>query len=129
MPTPPAPVTTTQREALATALATATSRTVHAVAPKVPIPPCLVIVADDPWLIPNRLGNPLRFEYRLKILAVERDNIEGLEALEETVEAVLTGLPGNASIAVVTPPMSTDIGAQGTVLVSEIKLSFQMKEA
>lgn len=122
-------ISTTQREALATSLAAATSRVVHAVAPKVPIPPCLVIVADDPWMVPNRLGNALRFEYRLKILAVERDNSEGLEALEAACEAVLTGLPGNAHIAAVTPPMSTDIGAQGTVLVSEIKLSFQMKEA
>lgn len=122
-------LSTTIREGLATSLATATSRTVHAVAPKVPIPPCLVIVADDPWMVPNRLGNPLRYEYRLKILAVERDNQEGLAALEETCEAILAGLAGNCQIHLVTPPQSTDIGAQGTVLVAETKISFQVKEA
>lgn len=122
-------LSTTIREGLATSLAAATSRTVHAVAPQVPIPPCLVIVADTPWMTPNRLGNPLRYEYRLKILAVERDNKEGLEALETTAEAVLAGLPANCQIREVTPPQSTDIGAQGTVLVAEIKIAFQVKEA
>lgn len=120
---------TSIREGIATTLTAAQSRKVHAVAPHVPIPPCLVILADDPWMTPNRLGNPLRYELRLKVLAVVRDNAEGVKALEEAVEAVLSGLAGNFAIREVTAPQSTDIGAQGTVLVSEVKFSIQVKEA
>lgn len=118
---------TTTRLAVGTALST-TGRVVHTIAPKVPMPPCLVLVPDQQWIIPNRLGSTQRYELRLKVLAVARDNEEGLAELEQAVEDVMGAVDTMAVITNVTPPASTDIGAQGSVLVSEVHLSIQVKE-
>ena len=119
---------TTTREAIATLLASTTSRVVNSPAPKVPIPPCLVVIPDSPWIQIDRVGNPKRYELRLKVLAVARDNDDGMAELEDAVEDILTTLATTCLVREVTPPQSTDIGAQGTVLVAEVKLSIQVKE-
>lgn len=118
---------TQTRLAVADALA-ATGRTVHPQAPAVPVPPCLVLVPDQSWITPDRIGSTQRYELRLKVLAVARDNTEGLADLEQAVEDVMAAVDQLAAISNVTPPASTDIGAQGTVLVSEVHLSIRVKE-
>lgn len=118
---------TTTRLAVGTALASG-GRTVHTTAPKVPIPPCLVIVPDTAWITPTRIGGTQRYELRLKVLAVARDNDEGVADLEDAVEDIMYKTRALAVVTQVTPPMSTDIGGQGSVLVSEVHLSIQVKE-
>lgn len=118
---------TTTREAIGTALATS-GRTVYTIAPKVPMPPCLVVIPDQSWIIPNRVGDFRRYELRLKVLCVARDNDEGIAELEDAVEDVMYAVRSTALVTNVTPPASTDIGAQGSVLVSEVHLSIQVKE-
>ena len=93
-----------------------------------PFPPCLVIVPDLQWIVPNRIGNPQRYELRLKVLCVARDNDEGVAELEEAVEAVMGAIDDIALVTNVTPPATTDIGPQGSVLVAEVHLSIQVKE-
>jgi hypothetical protein len=118
---------TTTREAIGLLLAS-THRTVHIVAPAVPVPPCLVLVPDVGWITPDRIGSVKRYELRLKVLVVARDNSEGINEIEEALEDVMGALATTCLITEVTPPATTDIGAQGSVLVSEIKLSIQVKE-
>ncbi len=118
---------TTTRLAVATALES-TGRVVHAQAPNVPIPPCLVVVPDQAWISPNRVGSPQRYELRLRVMCVGRDNAEGLADLEQAVEDAMGAVASIGLITQVSPPMSTDLGAQGSVLVAEMHRSIQVKE-
>lgn len=127
MPTPPPPLATATREAIVDLLE-ATGHTVHGIAPKVPHPPCLVVLPDAGWISLDRIGSPNRWEMRFRVLAVARDNDEGLPELEDAVQDVLGALADTCAIRGVTPPQSTDIGAQGSVLVSEVMLSIHVKE-
>ena len=52
----PNALSTDARLELAGLLASVTGYKVHDVAPNVPIPPCLVIVPDTPWITPERIG-------------------------------------------------------------------------
>jgi hypothetical protein len=105
-----------------------TKRLVHSPAPKVPVPPCLVVIPDVGWMSDLRMGNPKRYELRLKVMVVGRDNAEGLTEVEQGVEDVVGILAPICLITEVTPPALLDTGAQGSVLVSEVKLSIQVKE-
>lgn len=124
---PTTPLATSTREAIVTLLE-ASGRTVYGIAPKVPMPPCLVVVPDAGWISLDRIGAPTRWEMRFKVLAVARDNDEGLPELEDAVQDVLNALADTCAIRSVSPPQSTDIGAQGSVLVSEVNLSIHVKE-
>ena len=105
-----------------------TTYDVQAVAPKSPSPPQLCVVAADPWMTPNAVGGPLRFRMNLKVMCVARDNIEGLTQLETMVEYVMDALNTHVQVSYVTAPATLDIGAQGTVLVSEVHLEIHVKE-
>lgn len=118
---------TTTRLALVTVLE-ATGRKVYPVAPAVPVPPCLAVVPDQQWIVPNRVGSNQRYELRLKVMCVARDNAEGVTECEEAVEAVMAAVADMALVTNVTPPASLDVGAQGTVLASEVHLSIHVKE-
>ena len=122
-------VATAARSSLAGYLANV-GGTVHAIAPPVPTPPCLVITADSPWMTPGTVGGALRNELHLKVLIVvlDRDNAAAMAELEDHVEGVLGALKGKAVIREVTPPASTDIGAQGSALVSEVRITLNVKE-
>lgn len=118
---------TTTRESAATLIAT-TGRTVHSIAPKVPVPPCVVVLPDEAWIIPERIGSSKHYALNLKALCVARDNDEGVTELEEAVEDVMGALVGFANIRSVSSPQSTDIGAQGSVLVAEVAFTAHVKE-
>lgn len=122
-------LTTQARSLLSTQLAT-TSYVVHDVAPPTPVPTCLVIVPDDPWVQLDRIGSPLQYTVGLKVLVVAdaRTNAQGLLDSEDAVDAVLDAVAGNFQTVRVGPPQLTDIGAQGAVLTTEISLAVRMKE-
>ena len=107
----PDPLSTSARAELVTMLE-ATGRTVYGVAPKVPIPPCLVVVPDAPWIIPNRLGSARNYELRY----------------EAAVDAILDTVASKFAVTQVGPPQLTDIGSQGAVQTTEITLTAQIKE-
>lgn len=125
----PGPLSTQARAELVTLLES-TGRTVHPVAPPVPIPPCLVVVPDTPWMIPNRLGSALNYELRYRVLVVSdaRVNASAMADAEAAVEDVLDALTGKFAVTQVGPPQLTDTGAQGVVQTTEISLTAQVKE-
>lgn len=125
----PDPLSTSARAELVTMLE-ATGRTVYGVAPKVPIPPCLVVVPDAPWIIPNRLGSARNYELRYRVLVVTdpRDNEAAMKDAEAAVDAILDTVASKFAVTQVGPPQLTDIGSQGAVQTTEITLTAQIKE-
>ena len=117
----PNALSTDARLELSGLLATIPGYKVHDVAPNVPIPPCLVIVPDTPWIVPERIGSVLNYRLRLKVLVVvdSRNNAAGLKKLESAVEAVAVAVGDSFIIDQISPPQITDTGATA-VLVSEV---------
>lgn len=123
-----AAIATTTRLEIAEILRAATHREVITPAPPVPIPPCLVVTPDAAWITPSQLGSVKRYELGLKVMCVARDNQEGLTEVEAAVQDVMEALAAVCAITEATAPAVLDTGAQGTVLVSEVKLSIHVKE-
>jgi hypothetical protein len=121
-------VMTAARQAVITSLS-GVSATVYDTPPTVPIPPAVVVLPDTPWFTPATIGNRLRGELKLRAMCVTRDGQGGLDAMETLVESVLAALPSGAMVEDATQPASTDIGAQGSVLVSEIRFRLHIKES
>jgi hypothetical protein len=122
----PTPLPTEARTQLATWLATTDYR-VETTVPKVPSPPVLVIVPDAPWITPGRVP-ALAFDVNLKVMCVARDNAEGIDVLEDMVHQVIDSVDGQTQWSDATAPQTLDLGAQGTVLVSEVSITIHVKE-
>ena len=103
---------------------------VYDVAPPVPVPPCVVVIPDSPWVRPDRVGSILNYEVRWRVLAVisPRQNAAAQLDTENAVDALLSALPAGYAVELVGAPQLTDVGAQGTVTTTEINVSVRMKE-
>ena len=126
----PTALATDARDELATLLATVTGYKVHKVAPNAPIPPCLVIVPDTPWIVPERIGTVLNDRLRLKVLVVvdSRNNAAALVKMENAVEAVAVAIGDTFIIDQISPPQITDTGSSA-VLVSEVSTTSHIIDA
>lgn len=122
-------LTTEAREALVTAFAAQGLR-VYDTVPAVPTPPCIVIVPDSPWLLPERIGSALNYRARWRILVVisPRNNAQAVLDIEDAVDTLLGLIPSGFNVDLVNPPSLSDTGAQGTVYTTEIAVSAHMKE-
>lgn len=122
-------LTTESRTTLAAAF-TGQGYRVYDTPPPVPTPPCVTFVADSPWIRPSRIGSHLNYEVRWRILVaikVRKTSAELLD-IEDAVDTILGLIPAGFEVAQVGPPQLTDIGAQGTVITTEIAVSAHMKE-
>jgi hypothetical protein len=90
-----------------------------------------VVVPDSPWLVPGRLGSNLNYEARWRILIVIKKRQNAAETLdtENAVDTILGLIPTEFLVTAVNSPQLNDIGAQGTVITTEINVSIQMKES
>lgn len=122
----PTPLPTEARNQLVTWLNT-TSWRVEPQVPPVPTPPVIVVKPAAPWLTPERLPS-LAAGVRFDVMCVARDNKDGLEKLEGMVHDVLAAIHGLTEWDNVSAPQTLDLGAQGTVLVSEITVTIHVKE-
>ena len=125
-------LTTESRQALATALA-ATGLKVFQTPPSIPKPPCIVLTPDTPWLVTGRIGSNLNYRVRWRILVVtaprvSRNNDVTQLDVENAIESALRHIPAGFEVEQVGPPQYTDVGAQGTVVTTEIAVSALMKE-
>lgn len=123
------PLATDARTTLATNLAAVGVR-VHAVAPNVPIPPCLVIKPGSPWIQPNRVGTNLNYTLRLDVLIVAdgRTNDAALASCEELIDALVANVGTGFAVESVGPPQLTDLGGKGSALTVETTITCQVKE-
>ena len=122
-------LTTEARLALTAAFA-ATGLKVYDTVPAVPAPPCIVVIPDTPWLLPERLGSTLNYRARWRVLIVisPRNNAQATLDLEDAVDDCLGLIPTGFNVDLVNPPSLSDTGAQGTVYTVELAVSAHMKE-
>lgn len=122
-------LTTESRGLLVTALSGHGFK-VYGTAPAVPVTPSIVIVPDAPWVTMERIGSPLNYRVRWKLLVVisPRKNDAASVDTENAIDLILGLIPGGFTVDQVGPPSLTDIGAQGTVVTTEINVQAHMKE-
>jgi len=98
--------------------------------PATPITPSVVCVPDSPWIRPNRLGSNLNYEIKWRILINinARVNESATKATEDAIDTLLVALPDTVLVEVINAPQLLSLGAQGTVMSTEISVSMQMKE-
>ena len=122
-------LSTEAREALISAF-TGSGLRVYDTVPAVPKPPCIVVVPDSPWLIPERIGSNLNYRARWRVLVVisPRNNEAATLDIEAAVDTILGLIPTGFNVELVNPPGLSDTGAQGTVYTTEISVSAHMKE-
>lgn len=120
----------TESRELLTAAFTGNGYRVYDTVPNVPSPPAIVVVPDSPWILPGRIGSTLNYEARWRILIVIKKRQNAAETLdtENAVDTILGLIPNTFQVTGVNAPQLNDIGAQGTVITTEINVSIQMKE-
>ena len=98
--------------------------------PGTPITPSVVIIPDSPWIVPSRLGSTLNYRCRWRVLININARVNDTATLqtETAVDTLLAQVPNNFSVESVTAPTLLSLGAQGTVISTEINLSIEMKE-
>lgn len=103
---------------------------VYDTVPATPITPSVVCVPDSPWIRPNRLGSNLNYEIKWRILINinARVNESATKATEDAIDTLLVALPDTVLVEVINAPQLLSLGAQGTVMSTEISVSMQMKE-
>jgi hypothetical protein len=119
---------TESRETIIAAL-TGHGYKIYDTVPATPITPSVVCVPDSPWIRPSRLGSNLNYEVRWRILVNinARVNESATKSTEDAIDALLVELPNTVLVDVINAPQLLSLGAQGTVLSTEINVSMQMK--
>lgn len=122
-------LSTEARELLITAF-TNNGYRVYDTVPNIPAPPAIVIVPDSPWIVPGRIGSTLNYEARWRILIVIKKRQNAAETLdtENAIDTILSLVPNSFQVTGVNAPQLNDIGAQGTVITTEINVTIHMKE-
>jgi hypothetical protein len=104
---------------------------VYDVVPATPTTPSVSIIPDTPWITPERISSHLQYEVRWKLLLAVKTNQNkaAQNDSEKYVDFILGALTNSHfNVSLVGPPQLTDVGAQGTVLTTEINVSVSMKE-
>jgi hypothetical protein len=122
---------TTEARTLLVAALTGHGFKVYGTAPAIPVTPSIVIVPDAPWVTPERVGGKLNYRVRWKLLVVisPRKNDAAALDVEDAIDLILPLIPSGFTVDQVGPPSLTDIGAQGTVVTTEINVQAHMKES
>lgn len=121
-------LTTEARLAITTAVA-GLGYKVYTATPSVPIAPSIVIMADSPWVIPERLGRlSYRTQWRLMVVVNPRKNSAAQLDAEDAIDVILPALPTWVAVTSIGPPVLMDVGSQGSILTVEISLTAAMKE-
>ena len=103
---------------------------VYTAVPNVPTAKSIVIIPDTPWITPSRIGSTLNYEVFWKVIVTvsPRNNDAAQPDSENAVDTILAAIPNPYTFTRVGPPQLTDVGAQGTVITTEINVSVRMKE-
>ena len=122
-------LTTEARQLLITAL-TPSGYRIYDTVPATPITPSVVIIPDSPWIVPSRLGSNLSYRCRWRVLVNinARVNDTATTQTETAIDALLALIPNTVAVESVNAPELLSLGAQGTVITTEINLSIEMKE-
>ena len=96
----------TLRSDLKTALTDNTKYSCYDHVPEVIIPPCILLLAGDPYLEPVVIGNNKNWRVRLtlEVVGSTYSNPSALTNLEDDIEAVCALLPTNWSVLQISSP-------------------------
>ena len=120
---------TTEARLAITSAVTGLGYKVYTSTPPVPIPPSIVIMADSPWVIPERLGRlSYRTQWRLMVVVNPRKNSAAQLDAEDAIDTILGALMNYAAVTSIGPPTLMDVGTQGSIITVEISLFVSMKE-
>lgn len=112
----------TLRDGLAAALSGSFS--VYNSIPEVITPPCVVLLADNPYLEPNYIGSTVRLTVRLKAVVFTGllDNESAQDNIEKALVQIYQTIPSNWIIGQASRPSPTPV-AGGEYLAAELDLA------
>jgi hypothetical protein len=121
-PPPPPPTILDIRNALKNALSGKFS--VYNSVPEIITPPCVVLLADNPYLEPNYIGSTVRLTLRLKavVMVAMLDNESAQDNIEKALIEIYQTIPNNWIIGSASRPSPTTVGI-ADYLTAEIDLA------
>ena len=112
------------RTPLATALA-GVAGNVYAFVPESPVPPCVVLVPDSPYLeleTINKSTIHTKINFTISVAVAYNSNPASLDNIEQLVMSVLAVIPVGYIVSSVERPTVSQVGAS-TLLISDIRVS------
>ena len=112
------------RTPLATALSTVAGN-VYAFVPESPIPPCVVLVPDSPYLEFETISKAIiraKVNMTITVAVAYNSNPASLDNIEQLVISVLAVIPSGYIVSSVERPTVTTVGAS-TLLIADVRVS------
>ena len=112
------------RTPLATALA-GVAGNVYAFVPESPVPPCVVLVPDSPYLeleTINKSTIHTKINFTISVAVAYNSNPASLDNIEQLIISVLAVIPVGYIVSSVERPTVTQVGAS-TLLIADVRVS------
>ena len=112
------------RQPLATALA-GVAGNVYAFVPESPVPPCVVLVTDSPYLeleTINKSTIHAKINFTISVAVAYNSNPASLDNIEQLIMSVLAVIPVGYVVSSVERPTVTQVGAS-TLLIADVRVS------
>jgi len=112
------------RQPLATALSTVAGN-VYAFVPEAPIPPCVVVVPDSPYLefdLINKSVIKCKVNMTISVAVAYNSNPASLDNIEQLLMSVLAVIPSGYEVSSVERPTVSQVGASN-LLIADIRVS------
>ena len=112
------------RTLLATALGSVAGN-VYAFVPESPIPPCVVLVLDSPYLeleTINKTTIHTKINFTISVAVAYNSNPASLDNIEQLILSVLAVIPSGYVVSSVERPTVTTVGAS-TLLIADVRVS------
>lgn len=101
---------------------------IYETVPAVPSPPCAVIIPDETWAMPGRLGpSSWSIQWRLTLVMASKDNRALTLQIEQKIDDLAAAMPTGYVITRIGAPQITDIGAQGVAYTTDITVKCEWK--
>jgi hypothetical protein len=120
----PSTILSSTRQPLATALASVAGN-VYAFVPESPIPPCVVLVPDSPYLeleTINKSTIHTKINFTISVAVAYNSNPASLDNIEQLIMSVLAVIPAGYIVSSVERPTVTQVGAS-TLLIADVRVS------
>ena len=112
------------RTPLATALS-GVAGNVYAFVPESPVPPCVVLVPDSPYLeleTINKSTIHTKINFTISVAVAYNSNPASLDNIEQLIMSVLAVIPAGYIVSSVERPTVTQVGAS-TLLIADVRVS------
>ena len=121
---PASTILSSVRQPLATALSSVAGN-VYAFVPESPIPPCVVVVPNSPYLELETISKSsirTKINMTISVAVAYNSNPASLDNIEQLILSVLAVIPAGYIVSSVERPTVTQVGAS-TLLISDVRVS------